>query len=108
MKLHLIHISANMLQIICTVERRMEKIVFVAFFMNSDAAKDLDSLYNRMQWVGEEYLLEETISISNGKIRNSDKSLSPEIMYWTRYLYRYWHYYRNESKSRIIRTTDFQ
>ena len=46
MKLHQIHISANMLHIKCTVER-------VAFFMNSDAVKDLDSSYNRMQWAGE-------------------------------------------------------
>ena len=27
--------------------------------MKSDIAKQLDSVYNRMQWAGEEYLLEE-------------------------------------------------
>ena len=32
---------------------------FIKKFMTSSLAKDLDSSYNRMQWAGEEYLLEE-------------------------------------------------
>ena len=44
---------------------------FVSFFMKSEVAKDLDSTYNRMQWAGEEYLLEETIADSNGKINRA-------------------------------------
>ena len=31
-------------------------------FMTSDLARDLDSEYNRMQWAGEEYLLEELLA----------------------------------------------
>ena len=34
---------------------------FVKTFMTSEVAKALDSTYNRMQWAGEEYLLEEVI-----------------------------------------------
>ena len=30
--------------------------------MTSETAKALDSSYNRMQWMGEEYLLEEVLS----------------------------------------------
>ena len=33
----------------------------IKVFMKSDTAKALDSTYNRMQWAGEEYLLEEVI-----------------------------------------------
>ena len=33
---------------------------FVKAFMTSETAKDLDSKYNRMQWAGEEYILEGT------------------------------------------------
>ena len=33
---------------------------FVKSFMTSETAKDLDSKYNRMQWAGEEYILEGT------------------------------------------------
>ncbi len=29
-------------------------------------------------------------------------------MYWIGYVYRYLHYYRNETNRRIIRTADFQ
>ena len=32
---------------------------FVKEFMRSEVARHLDSEYNRMQWAGEEYLLEE-------------------------------------------------
>ena len=32
---------------------------FIKQFMTSSLAKELDSTYNRMQWAGEEYLLEE-------------------------------------------------
>ena len=32
---------------------------FMKQFMRSKVARDLDSEYNRMQWAGEEYLLEE-------------------------------------------------
>ena len=30
----------------------------IKMFMNSETEKALDSTYNRMQWAGEEYLLE--------------------------------------------------
>ena len=30
--------------------------------MTSEIAKDLDSKYNRMQWAGDEYLLDEIVS----------------------------------------------
>ena len=37
-------------------------------FMNSETAKALDSTYNRMQWAGEEYLLEEVIETAVDKL----------------------------------------
>ena len=40
-------------------------IRFVKIFMTSEIAKALDSKYNRMQWAGEEYLLEEIVSIAD-------------------------------------------
>ena len=32
---------------------------FIKAFMTSETAKGLDSSYNKLQWMGEEYLLEE-------------------------------------------------
>ena len=60
---------------------------FVPFFMKSEVAKALDSRYNRMQWAGEEYLLEELISESDGVLIQTDHSYSPEVMYWIGYVY---------------------
>ena len=76
---------------------------FVAFFMRSEVAKSLDSKYNRMQWAGEEYLLEETIDESNGKLTQSWNVFSIEVMYWIGYVYRYWHFYKEESSAQIYR-----
>ena len=81
---------------------------FVSFFMKSNVAKGLDSRYNRMQWAGEEYLLEEIIDESNNKITHSNNVISSEIMYWIGYIYRYWHYYKNEPSYKIIRHANFK
>ena len=48
---------------------------FVSFFMGSNVAKDLDSVYNRMQWAGEEYLLEEVVADSDDKIPHDMQAL---------------------------------
>lgn len=62
---------------LCDIQERLFELstkqgydseAFVSFFMGSDVAKDLDSEYNRMQWAGEEYLLEELTSDSSCKI----------------------------------------
>ena len=76
---------------------------FVPFFMHSEVAKSLDSKYNRMQWAGEEYLLEELQEEGNGKLIKGNKTFSSEIMYWIGYIYRYWHYLHGESSAKIYR-----
>ena len=74
---------------------------FIKTFMNSETAKALDSTYNRMQWAGEEYLLEEVLDGANGSIRIEIEVYSKDMLYWIGYLYRYWHYYTGES-SKVI------
>ena len=49
---------------------------FVKAFMTSETAKDLDSKYNRMQWAGEEYILEEVASAA-GEERTTDGVIYP-------------------------------
>ena len=66
---------------------------FVKAFMTSEVAKALDSSYNRMQWAGEEYLLEELADIEGDKLTKEGEIFSKDILYWMGYLYRYWHYY---------------
>ena len=76
---------------------------FVKGFMNSEVAKALDYTYNRMQWAGEEYLLEELVAVEADKVAEEGEVYSKEILYWMGYLYRYWHYYTKESSSKIYK-----
>ena len=75
---------------------------FIKAFMLSDTEKRLDMKYNRLQWAGEEYLLEEIIDESNSSIPFNNNIYNNEILYWTGYIYRYWHFYTGESLSRYI------
>ena len=74
---------------------------FITVFMKSETAKNLDSVYNRMQWAGEEYLLEEVEE--QEKLIKSEKIFDKEVLFWTGYLYRYWHYYKNQTSKKIIK-----
>lgn len=76
---------------------------FVKVFMNSEVAKALDSTYNRMQWAGEEYLLEEIATIAGEKMEKTGEVYSKDILYWIGYLYRFWHYYTNEDSAKIYK-----
>ena len=76
---------------------------FVKVFMNSEVAKALDSTYNRMQWAGEEYLLEEIAAVTDDKLEKLGEIYSKDILYWIGYLYRFWHYYTNEDSVRIYK-----
>jgi len=75
---------------------------FIRSFMTSDVAKALDSRYNRAQWMGEEYLLEELRSGAKESSASGDV-FDSEILYWIGYTYRYWHYYTGESSAKIAR-----
>ena len=76
---------------------------FIKAFMLSDTAKRLDMKYNHLQWAGEEYLLEEIIDESNSSIPVNNNIYNNEILYWTGYIYRYWHFYTGESSKQIYK-----
>ena len=59
--------------------------------MNSKMVGYFDSSYNRLQWAGEEYILEKMI--------DEEK----EVIYCIGYVYRYWHFYKNESSRKIYK-----
>ena len=71
--------------------------------MKSATAKALDSTYNRMQWVGEEYLLEEVIDEAGDRFEKSGEVYSEELIYWIGYIYRYWHYVTGEFSKEIYK-----
>lgn len=76
---------------------------FIKTFMNSTIAENLDASYNRMQWAGEEYLFEEIKTQIKDKTDRFKNIYSKDILYWIGYIYRYWHFYKNEFSKRIIK-----
>ena len=81
---------------ICDIQGRLFKLAwkagydsedFMKQFMRSRVARDLDSEYNRMQWAGEEYLLEEFADECPQTIKGNAQ-YDKEVMYWAGYLYR--------------------
>ena len=75
---------------------------FTEKFMNSRTAAALDETYDRLQWAGEEYILEELNEEVGGFAKGA--AYSNEAMYWMGYTYRYWHYYTGESSAVIYQT----
>lgn len=73
--------------------------------MNSHAAAALDDTYDRLQWAGEEYILEEVNDEACG-LKKAGRIYSTEVMYWIGYTYRYWHFYTNESSKEIYAMAD--
>lgn len=76
---------------------------FVKAFMTSRLARCLDSEYNRMQWAGEEYLLEELEEEKRDKLQKGNRQYTRDVLYWMGYLYRYWNLYTGESSDKIYR-----
>ena len=86
-----------------SVRRGISSAEFVKVFMKSATAKALDSTYNRMQWAGEEYLLEEVIDEARDRFNKPGKIYMEETIYWIGYIYRYWHYVTGESSKEIYK-----
>jgi len=74
---------------------------FIRDFMNSEVAEHLDSPYNKLQWMGEEYLLDELTDEKT--LSKEGEKYSPEVLYWIGYIYRYWACSRNEKSKKIYR-----
>ena len=97
---------------LCDIQGRLFKLSarsgiisaeFIKVFMKSATAKALDSAYNRMQWAGEEYLLEEVIDEVGDRFEKPGEVYTEELIYWIGYIYRYWHYVRGESSKEIYK-----
>ncbi len=86
-----------------SVRRGINSEEFIKVFMKSATAKALDSTYNRMQWAGEEYLLEEVIDEAGDRFEKLGEVYTEEQIYWIGYIYRYWHYVTGESSKEIYR-----
>jgi len=76
---------------------------FVSAFMLSETAAGLDAPFDRLQWAGELYLLEEVVESARLEPSDADGTLSADALFWAGYLYRYWHFVTGESSREIYR-----
>jgi len=85
-------------------ERALEKGLdcedFMTKFMNSATVEFLDMPYDRLQWAGEEYVLAQLLDevIIEKSLENQ---YSDEVMFWSGYTYRYWHFLTQERSKDI-------
>ena len=86
-----------------STEKGYSSAAFIKAFMTSKIAKDLDSKYNRMQWAGEEYLLDEIVSANSDIVSSAGEVFSADVIYWIGYIYRYWHFYTGEDSAKIYK-----
>lgn len=88
-----------------SVDRKYNSNNFVKEFMNSETTSRFDDTYDRLQWLGECYYLEELEDECN--LIKDNNQISKEVMYWIGYIYRYWHYYKKISSKEIYKIANF-
>ncbi len=84
-------------------EKGLPSAPFFRAFMASNVAKELDSRYNRAQWMGEEYLFEELRSDPKNPQPGSGEVYPKDVLYWIGYLCRFWHFQTGEGSAKILR-----
>ena len=86
-----------------SVRQGIESNEFVKAYMNSDVAAKFNSAYDRSQWMGEEYLLDELTQFFQ---LNQGKTYSPDVMFWMGYTYAYWSIVYGDTCKSIIKMAD--
>jgi hypothetical protein len=77
--------------------------VFAPAYMRSTVCALYDEKYNRMQWCGEEYLMEEFADEYPGLLAKKGELYSKDALFWIGYTYRYWHFITGENSKAIYR-----
>ena len=79
--------------------KNLDSSDFIEKFMNSKTCEFMDLPYDRLQWAGEEYILENLLEETS--VRPVGERYSKEELYWAGYVYRYWHLLTGESGREI-------
>lgn len=86
-----------------SADKDYDSAAFIKQFMNSNVAHNLDSEYNRMQWAGEEYLMEELADECAQLLTQHGTLFTKDELFWMGYIYRYWHFYTGEDSKKIYK-----
>ena len=79
---------------------------FVECFMKSKAAAKLDAVFDRMQWLGESYILEEVVDEFSLSPVTESSPVNSEALFWAGFIYRFWHFKTGESSAEIYAQAD--
>jgi hypothetical protein len=85
-----------------SLERGFASEQFINAFMRSVCAADLDMGFNKLQWMGEEYIMG-TLMDELGDKLVLGKQYSKNALYWIGYIYRYWHFHTGEGSKEIVK-----
>lgn len=72
---------------------------FIEKFMNSETCAFFDLPYDRLQWAGEEYIMENLLEET--AIKPMGEKYDREELFWIGYVYRYWHFLTGENGREI-------
>ena len=87
-----------------SLEKNLNSAAFIQAFMNSKTCEFLDMPYDRLQWAGEEYILE---NLQEETVLTQNKmTYDKEVLFWIGYTYRYWHFLTGESSKAIYIQAD--
>ena len=76
---------------------------FVDGYMKSETAAHFFSNYDRLQWAGGPYMMEEFLETSGLQPGVKLGPTNPEALFWTGYVYRWWGYLTGETPVEINR-----
>jgi len=87
-----------------SLKKNLDSVDFIDKFMNSKTCEFIDMPYDRLQWAGEEYILENLQDEIT--IKSVGTAFGKEEMFWAGYVYRYWHLLTGESSRDIYTQAD--
>ena len=102
LRLPLSEIQARLFEL--SLEKGFASEQFIDRYMRSKCASEYDMEYNRLQWMGPEYILEEFSDEHEKRygIRPvKGEQYSEDVMFWIGYVYRQWHFITGESSKNI-------
>ena len=87
-----------------SLSKGLDSAAFIEMFMTSKTCEFLDMPYDRLQWAGEEYILENLQEETT--LKNNKATYDKEVLFWIGYTYRYWHLLTGESSREIYSKAD--
>lgn len=76
---------------------------FIKTYMTSQVSKDMDKRFHHVQWAGKAYILSRMEDEYGESLVRNEDVYDNETLYWTGYIYRYWHFYTGESSREIYK-----